>query len=134
MGYEKLSDAGLKVTVQRITILDFLENTKSHPSAEIVYEAINKKFPSITLSTVYNTLEKFVEKGIIKKVFTTEGKARYDGNIDKHSHLIDNESGEIVDFSDTELNEKIENYLKEKNIPNFIISDIDIHIIGTSIK
>lgn len=130
MGYEKLATAGLKTTIQRVAVLDFLEKTEVHPSAEIVYEEINKKYPSITLSTIYNTLEIFVEKNIINKVFTLDGKARYDARMQKHHHLYDKESGKIIDIFDEELNNIMNKYLSEKKHKNIEIDDFQIDFTG----
>lgn len=130
MGIEKLTEAGLKTTIQRVAVLDFLENTIEHPSAEVVYKAIHEKYPSITLSTIYNTLEKFVETGIINKVFTLDGKARYDARMKKHHHLYDKNSGKIVDIFDEELNEILTKYIENKNLKKFEINDFQIDFTG----
>ncbi len=130
MGYERITDAGLKLTIQRMAILEYLEGTDEHPSAEMVYNNICKKFPTITLSTVYNTLETFVKHNIINKVSTTDGKARYDGRIDKHFHFFDKRTGRIVDIEDAELQKIIENYFSKKNYPHLQIEDFQINLSG----
>ncbi|MBN2776960.1 MAG: transcriptional repressor [Bacteroidales bacterium] len=130
MGFEKIINAGLKTTVQRIAILDFLENSDVHPSAEMVFNYITEKYPTVTLSTVYNTLEKFVENKIINKVFTIQGKARYDAKNEKHHHLFDKNTGEFIDVFDDGLNDVVEKYLKEHKISNFKIDDFQINFTG----
>lgn len=130
MGYQKLEAAGLKVTIQRMAILEFLEETKVHPSVEIVYKKIKAKYPRITLSTIYNTLETFAEKKIINKVFTPDGKTKYDGNTKKHHHFYDKSSGKITDIYDAELNELITNYLKNKEFENIEIENYQVDFIG----
>ncbi len=130
MGYDKLTKVGLKVTIQRIAILDCLENSNEHPNAEMVFNKIHQKYPSITVSTVYNTLEKFVEKKIIKKVFTLDGKARYDAKTEKHHHLYDIDTGEIIDIYDKNLNKTIEKFLKKFNNKKYLIEDYQIDFTG----
>lgn len=130
MGYEKLEQAGLKVTIQRMAILDYLETTLDHPTADMVFNEIKKKYPRVTLSTIYNTLETFVENNIIAKVYTLEGKARYDGHIEKHHHFYDKTTGKIFDIYDEELNSLINEYLKNKKNDNFQISDYQVDFIG----
>ncbi len=134
MGYEKLEQAGLKVTIQRMAILEFLENTKIHPSAEMVFNEIKKKYPRVTLSTIYNTLETFVENNIINKVFTLEGKARYDGATEQHHHFYDKTSGEIIDIYDEELNKIIQEYIENKKLKNIEIDEYQVDFIGKKIN
>ncbi|MBN2777034.1 MAG: transcriptional repressor [Bacteroidales bacterium] len=131
MGTEKLTESGLKMTIQRVAVLEFLEKSEEHPSAETVYNAIHEKFPSITLSTIYNTLETFVENGIISKVFTLDGKARFDAKMQKHHHLYDKKSGKIVDIFDEELNSMMTKYISDKHLKNFDIEDFQIDFTGT---
>jgi Fur family peroxide stress response transcriptional regulator len=130
MGYEKLTEAGLKVTIQRMAILEYLENTKTHPSAEMVYNEIKKKYPNVTISTIYNTLEIFVQKGIVEKIFTLQGKARYDAQLEKHHHFYDKENGEIIDIYDEGLNKLIEEYLQKKKFKNLKIETYHIDFTG----
>lgn len=134
MGYDKLEQAGLKVTIQRMGILDYLETTLEHPTAEMVFNEIKKKYPRVTLSTIYNTLETFVENKIIAKVFTLEGKARYDGHIEKHHHFYDKTSCKIFDIYDEELDSLIKNYLKNKKNDNFQINEYQVDFIGEIIS
>jgi len=65
-----LSSAGLKATVQRLIILDALSDNYNHPTAENIYKKIKKEYPSISLSTVYNTLEIFRKHGLVRIVNT----------------------------------------------------------------
>lgn len=130
MGYEKLTEAGLKTTVQRMAILEYLEKSDEHPSAEMVHNYISEKYPTVTVSTVYNTLETFVEKKIINKVFTIQGKARYDAKMYKHHHLFDKNTGEFIDLFDEELNDLISDYLQNKKSDNFQIEDFQINFTG----
>ena len=121
---------GLKLTMQRLAILEYLMNTKSHPSAEMIYNDLKQKYPTITLSTVYNTLEVFEEKGLIKRVPTFSGTARYDANINPHLHLVVSDKGEIFDLYDQEIIESIRQHLKEKH--NLDISPQNIYIVLSS--
>ena len=63
-----LRDHGLQVTYQRLAIYQALYFTKEHPSAEFIFQQVKKRFPMISLGTVYKTLEKFYEVGLIQKV------------------------------------------------------------------
>jgi Fur family peroxide stress response transcriptional regulator len=78
---------GLKVTPQRLAVLKFLEKNKIHPTAEKVHSALLKDYPSISLTTVYKTLAKFVEEGMIKELDIDPNKMRFDICMDDHDHF-----------------------------------------------
>jgi Fur family peroxide stress response transcriptional regulator len=79
---------GLSVTFQRLAIYQALYFTNEHPSAEIVFRQIRKDFPMISLGTVYKTLEKFCEVGLIQKVNPLTEVARYDAATGAHHHMV----------------------------------------------
>ncbi len=83
-----LRDHGLQVTYQRLAIYQALYFTKEHPSAEIIYQQVKKRFPMISLGTVYKTLEKFFEVGLIQKVSPITEVARYDAITHPHHHMV----------------------------------------------
>ena len=94
-----LRDHGLQVTYQRLAIYQALYFTKEHPSAEIIYQQVKKRFPMISLGTVYKTLEKFFEVGLIQKVSPVTEVARYDAIISPHHHMVCLECQSIQDAS-----------------------------------
>ena len=83
-----LRDHGLQVTYQRLAIYQALYFTKEHPSAEFIYQQVKKRFPMISLGTVYKTLEKFFEVGLIQKVSPVTEVARYDAKVNPHHHMV----------------------------------------------
>lgn len=121
---------GLKATTQRIAVYETLYNMHNHPSADLIHERMSEKYPSIASGTVYKTLDTLVENKIIKRVKTEGDAMRYDANLNKHHHLYDEKNKKIMDFYDDELFFYLENYFEKKNIPNFNIEDIKLHIIG----
>jgi Fur family peroxide stress response transcriptional regulator len=123
-------DNSLKVTPQRIAILEVILNLNNHPTAENIVEYLRLSYPSLSLATIYKTLNTFSKKGIIKKVLTENEVMRYDPIQDKHHHLYHNDSGEIEDFYDEELNKMLDSYFNKKKIPNFVIEDIKLQITG----
>ena len=128
-----LLNAELKATHQREVILGIVLNCKNHPSTEYVYELTQKQVPSISLATVYKTLETFAIKGIISKTLTVEGQGRYDPNLDSHGHIYSSNSNEIIDYVDEELNAVISDFFKKKKVKNFHIKKISLNIIGDKI-
>lgn len=131
---EILKKAGLKVTPQRSAVLEAVYTLRNHPTAENVAEFIREKHPNIAIGTIYNVLEKFVEKNLIKKVKTENDIMRYDGITDEHHHLYSIDSNRIEDYYDDELNELLRNHFASKQIPNFEIEDIKLQIKGKFIK
>jgi len=85
---KKYSNSHLRLTPQRIAILDYLEGNKNHPSAEDIYRVVAKRYPTMSLATVYNTLFALERRGQLVKLTIDQGKARYDPNISPHHHLI----------------------------------------------
>lgn len=130
----KLLEKGLKVTPQRMAILEAILILNNHPTAENIIDFIRKNNPNIATATVYKVLDALLENGLIKKVKTEKDIMRYDANIEKHHHLYSTDSDRIEDYSDNELNELLEKYFKKKKIPGFKIEDIKLQIIGKYIK
>lgn len=125
-----LKNSHLKVTPQRIAVLEALNSLKDHPTADKIKEYVVKNHPNIAVGTIYKTLETFVEKGLVKKVKTEKDVMRYDAILDKHHHLYCENTERIEDFFDETLNELLEEYFKKKKIPDFKIKDIKLQIIG----
>ncbi len=89
---------GLKLTPQRLAILEFLEGNKEHPSAAAIYEAVGVKFPTMSFATVYNTLRILRDKEKLLELSIDPEKKRYDPDTAPHHHLICTECGKIVDI------------------------------------
>lgn len=127
---QKLAERKLKVTPQRVAVLEAILSLNNHPTADHIITYIRKKYPNISLATVYKVLDVLVENELIKRVKTEKDIMRYDAIIEKHHHIYCADSDRIEDYFDSELNELLENYFKKKKIPNFKIEDIRLHIIG----
>jgi Fur family peroxide stress response transcriptional regulator len=127
---DRIAKSGLKVTPQRIAVYEALVEINDHPTAEMIKEYIEKKNPSISLGTIYKTLETFVDKELIEKVKTEHDVMRYDPVLEKHHHLYCLKTDSIADYYDEELNTLLKEYFEKKDIPNFKIEDIKLHIIG----
>jgi len=130
----KLIEKGLKVTPQRIAILEAIIKLNNHPTAENIIEYIRVNHPNIATATVYKVLDALEFSDLIRRVKTEKDVMRYDAFMDNHHHLYCSESDRIEDFVDEELNEMIEQYFKKKKIPEFTIKDIKLQIIGKFLK
>jgi len=106
---QRCVEAGLKMTGQRRVILKVLGQSDDHPSVEDVYERAKQLDESISIATVYRTLGLLDELDLVIRHEFQEGYARYELNWDHHHHLVDLETGEVIEFQNDELE-----LLKEK--------------------
>ena len=88
---------GLKVTPQRQAIFRVLHGEPTHPTAESVYETVSRSMPTISLRTVYQTLNDLAAMGEIQQLDLGTGSSRFDPNVDAHHHLVCERCGRVVD-------------------------------------
>ncbi len=98
---QRYRDTGLKLTPQRLAILEYLEGNKQHPSAEDVFTAVSKKFPTMSFATVYNTLEALKQRGRIRELTIDPDKKRFDPDVRPHHHLVCVKCKKVVDIMRT---------------------------------
>ena len=95
---------GLRMTDQRRTIAGVLQDAVDHPDVEELYNRASAVDPRISLATVYRTVKLFEETGILEKREFGDGRARYEAaDREHHDHLIDVNSGEVIEFVDPEI-------------------------------
>lgn len=100
---KRCAEAGLRMTGQRKIILQILSDSPDHPSVEDVYERARAADDSISIATVYRTLALLDELDLVIRHEFQEGYSRYELNWDHHHHLIDLETGKVVEFQNAEL-------------------------------
>ncbi len=111
---ERCEAKGLRMTGQRRTIATVLEAADDHPDVEELYARASTVDPNISLATVYRTVKLFEEAGILEKLEFRDGRARYeDADREHHDHLIDLNSGEVIEFVDAEI-EALQEKIAEK--------------------
>lgn len=88
----------LKLTPQRIAVYKYLKGTKEHPSAEVIYKALQEDYPTMSLATVYKTLKTLVEVNLIMELNLGEGNFRYDATTSNHSHIQCLHCSKVVDL------------------------------------
>jgi Fe2+ or Zn2+ uptake regulation protein len=93
----KLREHGIKPSAQRLAVGRFVLSTDAHPSADQVWARVKEELPTVSRATVYNTLNLFVEQGLLKQLALAEGRVVFDPKLEPHHHLIDATSGEIHD-------------------------------------
>ena len=105
---------GLRMTSQRKIIAQVLENAADHPDVEELYKRASKIDPTISIATVYRTVKLFDEAGILDKLEFGDGRARYeDAEREHHDHLIDINSGRVIEFMDSDI-EKLQEKIAQK--------------------
>ena len=133
---QKCVAKGVKLTEQRKIIAKVLSESKAdygesdHPDVDELYSRVSRIDPKISIATVYRTVKLFEEAGILVKHDFKAGKARYEIN-DDHNHLIDINSGEIVEFVDKDI-EKLQYEVAKKL--GYKLVDHKLELYGTKIK
>lgn len=93
-----LVDRGIKPTFQRIKILEYLDKNHSHPTVDMIYSALYKKVPTLSKTTVYNTLDIFREHELVDILTITESEIRYEYILHPHHHFFCKRCGKIIDL------------------------------------
>jgi Fur family peroxide stress response transcriptional regulator len=126
----KLKERGLRVTPQRVAVLEAVIILNNHPTAEQIIGFIKEHHPNVAIGTVYKILDVLEGNKLLKKVKTESDVMRYDAVTESHHHLYCAESDRIEDYFDEGLNNLLENYFTNHNIPGFKVEDIKLQLIG----
>jgi Fur family peroxide stress response transcriptional regulator len=128
--FEILRRKGLKITPQRVAVYKAIVELNNHPTADNILSYLKKDYPNISVGTLYKVLDVFVECGLIRKVKNDREVMRYDAVLHHHHHLYNEDTDEIVDYEDPELDKIINDYFEKKKIKGFKIKDINLQITG----
>ena len=129
---EKCVAKGVRLTEQRKVIAQVMSEASDHPDVDELHKRVNNIDKKISIATVYRTVKLLEESGIIEKHDFKGGKARYEESPDEHhDHLIDINSGEIVEFVDKEI-EKLQVKVAEKL--GYKLVDHKLELYGSKIK
>jgi Fur family transcriptional regulator, peroxide stress response regulator len=124
---DKCSRLALALTPQRLAIYQILASDDSHPGAEDIYRRIKPNLPSLSLGTVYRTLELFEAHGLVSRVHAFSDQARFDANLDAHHHLVCVRCRRVIDFEDDRL-EALP--VEKRNLNGFQVMSHRIHLVG----
>jgi len=94
---KKLTSKNIQPSHQRIKILEILEGSCDHPNVSTIFDLLCKEMPTISKTTIYNTLNTFVEKGLVSSLTITPEELRYDCITMPHHHLLCKKCGRIID-------------------------------------
>ena len=111
---DRCKTAGIRMTGQRKLIINVLQKSNDHPDVEELFKRANAIDNKVSIATVYRTVRLLQDAGILSRLEFNDGKSRFEDAVRKHhDHLIDIESGEVIEFVDDEI-EKIQNKIAER--------------------
>jgi Fur family ferric uptake transcriptional regulator len=129
---KKCEIKGVRLTDQRKIIAEIMSDSNDHPDVDELHRRVNKIDKKISIATVYRTVKLFEESGIVEKHDFKGGKARYEESPEEHhDHLIDINSGEIIEFVDGEI-EILQNKVAKKL--GYKLVDHKLELYGVKIK
>lgn len=96
---DRLRGRGLRVTLPRLAVLEYLASTPSHPTADDVGQAVNRRVPTASRASIYNVLHSLTEAGLVEEFVFENAVARYDANLEAHHHFLCTACGKLEDVA-----------------------------------
>ena len=121
---EILEKGGVKPSLHRMRILEYIMLKRNHPTADMIYKEISGDIPTLSKTTIYNTLKTLHEKGVVQAITIEENEVRYDATMENHAHLKCTKCGNIYDI---ELHSKV---LTMKSIDGHSILESHLYLKG----
>ena len=94
----RLKNAGVKLSMQRMAIMEYLMEYPVHPTVDMIFQALSPAIPTLSKTTIYNTLRLLSEEGVIRSIDIDDKNVRYDGYISPHAHFKCKRCGAIIDL------------------------------------
>ena len=120
----ELKNKNIRLSHQRLKVLEFVTNNRIHPTVDEIYNKLHKEIPTLSKTTIYNSLNALVDVGLVKLITIEDNKARYDIVTDDHGHFKCESCGNIYDF---EINT---NNFASNDLSNFKINNRDVYFKG----
>ncbi len=102
---ERLADKAVRPSMLRIAVLEYLMQTKAHPTIDEIYSALHLRIPTLSKTSVYNITKLLTEKGLTKAITIDEKQIRYDADVSMHGHFLCECCGSVSDFSLTGISD-----------------------------
>jgi len=122
--FNKLAEKNIKPSFHRIKVLEYLMVNKNHPTVEQIYSNLKKLFPTLSKATIYNSLNLFIEKGLVQPLAIEETELRYDSTLESHGHFKCEGCGSIYDF-EIDIDS-----IPFNGLDNFIINNKEVYFRG----
>jgi Fe2+ or Zn2+ uptake regulation protein len=123
--YEVLRSAGVQPTPQRVAVARYVLATNSHPTADEVLAKARRECPTLSRATVYNTLTRLAERGLVRPQTIREGVVVFDARTERHHHFVDEATGKIYDVPWGALSVS-----GEKSLPGYDVKDYQVVMRG----
>jgi len=123
---QRCRESGMNLTPQRIAIYRALVEAEDHPSPEELFERVRPGMPTLSLGTIYKTLEALARLDLVAELPATGDRRRYDANMQRHHHLICTRCGRVMDYDDPGLSR----LPPPARIPGFEAHHVSVHVHG----
>ncbi|MFZ4724967.1 MAG: Fur family transcriptional regulator [Paludibacter sp.] len=123
--HQYLRSHSIKPSVQRTAVMDYLMNNRTHPTIDEIYMALSPNMPTLSKTTVYNTLDIFVEKGAVRALVIDEKNARYDVDVSAHAHFMCKSCAKVYDIFDLKPS-----FFQLPQLSDFTIDAVEISYSG----
>lgn len=121
---DRLKSKDIRLSHQRLKVLEYLSCSKSHPTVEQIYTDLHKEVPTLSKTTIYNTLNILIKTGIVRVITIEDNETRYDLISENHGHFKCESCGKIYDF-DIDIDS-----FSTEQLSNFKINDKSIYFKG----
>jgi Fur family peroxide stress response transcriptional regulator len=124
---DRCRERGIPVTPQRRAVFEALLDSRDHPTAERLHEAVSRRFSGVSLATVYRALELLVDLGLVRRTCSPGSRCRYEARILRHHHLVCEVCERMVDYDNASLNRLS---FPDSKLTGFRVEDYSIHFRG----
>ncbi len=124
--YNRLIERGIRPSLQRLAIMDYLINHPIHPTVDDVYQGLCNKIPTLSRTTVYNTLRMLSEEQAAQMITIDDHRVCYDGNINNHIHFYCKKCGKVIDL----FEEQAPQFEEDKMVGGNIVQEEQLYYKG----
>lgn len=118
--------ARLNVTPQRIAVYEELLRSEEHPTPEMLFKSVQRSMPSLSLATIYKSLDALETLGLVQAVEIDSHSRRYDANMNRHHHLVCTKCRNVIDFYD----ERLDRVKPSRSTRGFVPHTISVKVLG----
>lgn len=124
--FQRLQDSGLRPSAQRVAIMSYLLEHRTHPTVDEVYKGVITEIPSLSRTTVYNTLRLFAEHHAAQMITIDDHRVCYDGDIHPHVHFLCRKCGRVYDLMDC----KAPSYRRPFSVDGHLVDEAQLYFKG----
>lgn len=124
--YDRLLNNGVRPSAQRLAIMQYLLGHTTHPTIDEVYKAVNQEIPSLSRTTVYNTLRLFADHHAAQMITIDDHRVCYDGDVRPHVHFFCKRCGRVIDL----FGERAPHLLRPKNVGGNLVEEEQLYYKG----